>query len=59
MAPQVCEREGFTVVGWTSIIDPQHTDWTALWEDDIMPHGEAIQLLATGEDWFGVYFGFA
>lgn len=49
-------RDAFNVLGVQVRIDPWKADYRQIWEEQYMPHDEAVSELATQEGYYAVYF---
>ena len=56
MEPKFVELEAFTVMGILIHEMPDKVNYKAVWEDQFMPHHEAILAQSTDKAYYGVWF---
>jgi len=52
----ITEREAFAVLGVQTRIDPWQADYHGIWEEQYMPHDEAVSGLANEEGYYALYW---
>jgi AraC family transcriptional regulator len=56
MEPAITTRGSFQVLGIQVRIEPMSADYRAIWEDQFMPHHDAVRAVARDPGYYGVYF---
>jgi predicted transcriptional regulator YdeE len=56
MEPKFVDLDAFTVMGVSVHSMPDKVDFGAFWENEYMPHDEAIRALSTDGAYYGVWF---